>query len=177
MIKKEEEESMRRFHRIAMLLVLALFLMGGCSSSFEEEKDAARVEVEKVFQKAPKEANKENEDTRYYLPFGYEIEKETPNNIIFKNGTKTYILFYNLQEDAKSKVVLDATLQQKEFDVKEQFKHGDKLGYLLVKKNSNQLNEVITGIGGVKLTSEVKTNNLKSEAEIMMQIVNSVQFK
>lgn len=162
-------------HCKAMLLLLTILLIvSGCSASLKKEQDEASKAVEAAFATSPKDANKKNSDIQYYLPFGFEIVEETPNNIILKNGPKDYILFYNLHENAKSNVVLDATLQQKEFDVKEQFQQEDRLGYFLVKKTKDDLNEVIVGIGGIKLTSEVKTKSLKSEAEIMMTIVNSV---
>lgn len=167
---------MRNHYKAVLLFVMALILLSGCSASFKEEQGEALLAVEKAFTEKPKETNKDNKDISYYLPFGFEVEDETPNNIILKNGAKTYILFYNLHENNGSDVVLDATLQQKKYDVKEQFQEGEKLGFFLVKKGDNKVNEVTVGIGGVKVTGEVKTNSMTTEAETMMQIVNSVQF-
>ncbi|WP_019154892.1 hypothetical protein [Robertmurraya massiliosenegalensis] len=167
---------MRNHDKAILLFVMVTIWLTGCSASFEEEQADATGAVEEAFKEAPKESNHENEDIQYYLPFGFEVEEETANNIILKNGAKTYILFYNLQEDMNSEVVLNATLQQKEFDVDQRLTEGDKLGYFLIEKTSEKDNEVIVGIGGVKLTSEVKTKNLSSEAETMMRIANSVQF-
>lgn len=160
-----------------LLLVLAVFLLGGCSASFEKEYKEAVAAVEKEFKETPEDRNKENQDIEYYLPFGFEVDEETPNNLILKNGSKTYILFYNLQEGPNSDVVLNATLQQKEYDMNEHFNEDGKLGYFLVKKLSENENEVTIGVGGVKVTSEVKTKNLKSDTEYMMKIANSVKAK
>lgn len=154
---------------------MAMLILSGCSATFEEQQSEALQAVEKSFLETPKDENYENSDIKFYLPFGYEIVEETPNNIIFKNGSKNYILFYNLHEDANSKVVLDATLRQKEYEVKERFQQDDKLGYFLVKKVSKGINEVTVGIGGIKVTGEVKTKSLKSEAVMMMTIAKSVQ--
>jgi hypothetical protein len=156
---------------------MALIFLAGCSASFEEEQAKASGAVEEAFKGAANKRNHENKEIEYNLPFGFEVKEETANNIILKNGAKTYILFYNLQEDASSVVVLNATLQQKEFDLDERFTEEGKLGYLLVKRLSEKENEVTVGIGGVKITSEVKTKNLAAEAEAMMHIVNSVHFK
>ncbi|MEQ2527060.1 hypothetical protein WMO40_10125 [Bacillaceae bacterium CLA-AA-H227] len=155
--------------------VIAFGLMSGCSASFYEAKDEALVAVEETFKETPKDTNNKNDDIKFYLPFGFEVEEETPNNIILKNGSKTYILFYNLQEEPKSEVVLNATLQQKNYDITERFQQDDKLSYVLVNKSNDKENEVVVGIGGVKITSEVKTSSLKSEAETMMRIVKSVK--
>lgn len=167
---------MNYHHKAFSLFVIILILLSGCSATFEEKQKEAFDAVKTSFEKSPAETNKSNEDIQYYLPFGFEIKEETPNNIILKNGSKTYILFYNLQEDAVSEVVLNATLQQKKYDVMEELHGQEKLGFFLVKENNKQSNEVTVGIGGVKITSEVKTKGLKSEAEIMMKIVNSVQY-
>lgn len=165
---------MKAYCKAMLLLLTALLIMSGCSSSLKKEQDEALTAVEEAFKTSPRESNNENKDIKYCLPFGFEIVEETANNIILKNGPKNYILFYNLQEDAQSKVVLDATLQHKEFEVAEQFQQENKLGYFLVNKISDEINEVTVGIGGIKLTGEVKTKSLKSEAETMMTIVNSV---
>lgn len=168
---------MLNHYKALMLIVIAILLLTGCSSSFQEEQKEAQIAVENAFKENPKETNNENKDIEYYLPFGFEIEEETPNNIILKNGSKTYILFYNPQEDANSNVVLNATVQQKEYEINETFEHDKKLGYFLVNKINDQENEVTVGIGGVKVTSEVKTKSMKSDAETMMKIANSVKVK
>ncbi|MDF1508685.1 hypothetical protein PZE06_10830 [Robertmurraya sp. DFI.2.37] len=168
---------MKNHDKALLLFVMALIFLAGCSASFEEEQAKASGAVEEAFKGAANKRNHENKEIEYNLPFGFEVKEETANNIILKNGAKTYILFYNLQEDASSVVVLNATLQQKEFDLDERFTEEGKLGYLLVKRLSEKENEVTVGIGGVKITSEVKTKNLAAEAEAMMHIVNSVHFK
>lgn len=165
---------MKAHCKALFLLLTAILIVSGCSASIKTEKVEVLNAVENAFKASPRETNKENKDIQYYLPFGFEIVEETPNNIILKNGPKNYILFYNLHEDSQSKVVLDATLQQKEYEVKEQFQQDDKLGFFLVKELSDEVNEVTVGIGGIKLTGEVKAKSLKSEAEMMMTIVNSV---
>lgn len=157
------------------LMIIGILAISGCSSSFQTAIDEALVAVEEEFQAEQKEVNRESKEIDYYLPFGYEVEEETPNNIILKNGAKTYILFYNPQEDESSDIVLQATTQQKDFDITETFEENERLGFFLVRKMNEDLNEVTVGIGGVKVTGEVKTRSLKSEARAMMTIVNSVQ--
>lgn len=171
----KEEITMKLKAKALVVSVIAFGLMSGCSASFYEAKDEALVAVEETFKETPKDTNNKNDDIKFYLPFGFEVEEETPNNIILKNGSKTYILFYNLQEEPKSEVVLNATLQQKNYDITERFQQDDKLSYVLVNKSNDKENEVVVGIGGVKITSEVKTSSLKSEAETMMRIVKSVK--
>jgi hypothetical protein len=85
-------------------------------------------------------------------------------------------LFVNSQEKASSEVVYQSTVQQyNKLNVNEKFTDGQLVGFLTIKRLEDHLNEVTVGIGGVKLTSQVKTSNLDSEAEVMMQIAKSIQ--
>ncbi|MFE8703386.1 hypothetical protein ACFYKX_22755 [Cytobacillus sp. FJAT-54145] len=159
-------------------LITALLLLSGCSASFDEEQDAAKLAVEEAFDEEPIKPNKDSEVINFHIPFGFEIEEETPNNVLLKNGSKNYILFYNQHEGSDSQVVYNSTVQQNEkYDVNETFTKDKKFGYILIRKLDDDLNSLTVGIGGVKLTTEIKTRNLASEAEIMMDIVNSVKLQ
>jgi 5-formyltetrahydrofolate cyclo-ligase len=164
--------------RLAVLLLLSTFLLLGCQASFDDQKEESIKAVQKQMNEKPKGTNKEAQDINFYLPFGYEIDEESPNNIILKNGSKTYILFYNQFENQQSDVVYKSTLNQHEkYEIDQKWEDKDNFGYFLVKKLEDDLNELIVGIGGVKLTSEVKTSSLTTEAVQMMEIVNSVSIK
>jgi hypothetical protein len=39
------------------------------------------------------------------------------------------------------------------------------------------MNELTIGIGGTKVTTQVKTSNMNTEAKVMVQIANSVENK
>lgn len=167
---------MRKFIRSIGLVAIGVFLLGACSSSFSEDKTKAKEEVESAFSNKPEKADNSTKDIEYHLPFAMEIKEESPNNILLKNGSRTYILFYNQLETEDSKVVYDSTLkQQKKWDVNETFNHDGKFGYMLVKKLKEDQFQLIIGIGGVKLTTE--TDNIKKDAGTMMEIANSVKVK
>ena len=166
----------KKFKRLSLLLV-SIILLSACSASFKEEQIKANAAVKEAFYSSPKTTNKENKEIEYYLPFGYEVEEETSNNVLLKNGSKSYILFYNQHEDLASKVVYEATIAQKEYDVNETFEEEDKMGFLLINQVDENLNELIVGIGGVKLTSQSKTKNIASDAAVMMEIAHSVKLR
>lgn len=166
-------------HKYAKIVILFLFsiLIVGCSSSFEDTVDEASKKVEEVFKQDPMESNQENDVIEYYLPFWYEMIDETEFNILLKNGSKQYILFYNPNEDVESRVVFNATNEVKDYDYVKTFEHDNQFGYFLVKSLDDNRNEVVVGVGGVKLTGEMKTSSLKSEVEMMMKIAHSVILK
>ncbi len=160
----------------ASIILTAVLLLAGCSPSFEEEQKKAGEAAEAEMNSKQEKANSGNKEIEYHLPFGVELEKETPSNILLKNGSKTYILFYNPHENAQSRIVYESTLeQQPDWDVKHTFKKEEKFGYLLIKRLEDDAYQVVTGIGGVKVTTETK--NLQSDAALMMNIANSVKVK
>jgi hypothetical protein len=125
--------------------------------------------------KRQKKTNKKSGDINFYLPFGYEIEDESANNIILKNGSKQYILFNNPQENKVSDVVYKSTVaQNKDLDINEQFKKSYQFGYLIIRKMDEDMNEMTIGIGGTKITTLIKTSSMKNEAAVMTQMVKSV---
>jgi hypothetical protein len=165
--------------RLVVSLLFAMILSVGCSASVDEKREETIKAVAEQMNKNPKDPNQNTEEIDYYLPFGFEVEEESPNNIILKNGSKTYILFYNQQENALSDVVYKSTLNRhEEFEIDQKWPEKNRFGYLLVSSlDEKDMNELIVGIGGVKLTSEVKTGSLTTEAAQMMEIVHSVQLK
>ncbi|GLB58551.1 hypothetical protein [Cytobacillus sp. NCCP-133] len=169
---------MKRKMTAALLLFISVILLSACSASLEEEQTAAKNAAEEAFNKTPEKTNHKNEDIEYYLPFGVEVKEESPNNIILKNGSKTYILFYNPHEGTDSQVVYDATLQQKkEYEVNETYTKDGHRGFLLINNGNKDENELVAGIGGVKISTQSKTKHLSSDAATMMEIINSVKVK
>jgi hypothetical protein len=160
----------------ALLIIIVVVILSSCSAPFEAQLNDASEAVEVELNSEPGKANNSNIDIEYRLPFGVEKEEETPNNILLKSGSKTYILFYNQHEDSGSKVVYESTLNQHpEWDGQLTFEADDKFGYLLVKSLDNGIYQVVTGIGGVKVTTETK--NISSDAATMISIANSVKKK
>lgn len=167
---------MMKFRRAFGLVIAGVFLLSACSASFSEQKAEIKKEVASTFEGQPEKTNNSTKDIEYYLPSDVNVEKETPNNVLLKDGSKTYILFYNQHEKVDSKVVYDSTVkQQKEWDANETFSKDGKFGYMLVKKLKEEQYQLIVGIGGVKLTTE--TENVREDAEAMMEIANSVKIK
>ncbi|KIY22589.1 MULTISPECIES: hypothetical protein [Mesobacillus] len=167
---------MIEFRRAFGLVIVGLFLLSGCSAQFSEQKAEIKKDVLTTFEAQPEKTNHSTKDIDFYLPSNFKVEEEKPNNILFKNGSKTYILFYNQHEKDDSKVVYDSTAkQQKEWDANETFSENGKFGYMMVKQLKENQYQVIVGIGGVKLTTE--TENVKEDAETMMSIANSVNVK
>lgn len=121
---------MTRLFKGALLLMATVLLLSACSGNAKEEQKATNDKVVKMFNSTPKKANNKNKDIRFYLPFGFEIKEKSANNILLKNGSKKYILFYNPNETTVSKVVYNATIGINEkFEYKKTYKKMINLGF------------------------------------------------
>ncbi|MFB3165600.1 hypothetical protein P5G62_000405 [Neobacillus sp. 179-C4.2 HS] len=165
-----------KFFNAILIVILSILLLSACGkSSFKAESKETIEAVKEALNEKAKKTNNKSGDINFYLPFGYEIEDESPNNIILKNGSKQYILFNNPQENKMSNVVYKSTVaQNKDLDINEQFKKSDQFGYLIIKKLDDDMNEMTIGIGGTKITTLIKTSSMKNEAAVMTQMVKSV---
>ncbi len=161
------------------IILFAVLLLSACGTSLKNESNLAKQAVKSVFNNKP--ANKSNYrsgEFSFYLPFGYEVKDQSPNNIIIKNGSKTYILFINPKESASSDVVYKATAAKyKKLETNETFKNKSKFGYLLIHPLQDDKNELTVGVGGSKITTQTNTGSLEEEAKAMMKMVNSVSIK
>jgi len=166
-----------KFFNAILIITVSVILLSACGNSNlkTESKETIDVVKETLNEKAKKADNKSG-DINFYLPFGYEVEDESQNNILLKNGSKQYILFNNPQENKVSDVVYKSTVaQHKDLEVNEQFKSNKQFGYLIIKKLEDDMNEMTIGIGGTKITTLIKTSSLKNESAVMTQIVKSVE--
>jgi hypothetical protein len=160
-----------------LIIILSVILLSACgNSNFKAESKESIEVVKEALNQEAKKTNKKSGDINFYLPFGYEIEEESPNNILLKNGSKQYILFNNPQENKVSDVVYKSTIaQNKDLEINEQIKDNKQFGYIIINKLEEDMNEMTIGIGGTKITTLIKTSSLKNEAAVMTQIVKSVE--
>jgi hypothetical protein len=88
----------------------------------------------------------------------------------------SYLLFVNENEEANSKVSYDTLVEKYEKPfISETFEDQERFGYLFVNNLEKNTYEVTVGIGGTKLTTEAKANDVSDAAKNMMDIVKSIQ--
>jgi hypothetical protein len=171
---------MQKILQYSLIMMFAVLLLSACgNTSLKNDSNLAKKAVKSTFNsKTTNEPNYNSGKFSFYLPFGYEVKNKFPNNIIIKNGSKTYILFVNPEEKASSDVVYKATAAKyKKLGTNETFKKKGKFGYLLIYQLPDDKNELTVGVGGSKITTQTKTGSLEEESKAMMKIVNSVNGK
>ncbi len=165
---------MKRGKVLFLTLLLLVGLLSGCASVEDVSKETV-TSVETVFNAKPEKTNSENGEISFYLPSSMKIEKKDENNIILQKGNQTFILFVNPNEEQTSDVMYKA-IDEKEFAVDQSYTDKERFGYVKAFEIEDKQYLVSVGIGGIKMTTEVKLGEMSESASEMMKIVSSVQY-
>jgi len=156
-----------------LLVMMAAILLVGCSSQ-EEELNEGVSAIHSAFETEGKEVNQTLDEIDVYLPFYFEVVEEIDNNVILSNGSEQFILFYNDQEDRLSKQNYEIALEQHEYIYNEVMETDTEFRYILISQVDEKTVEVTIGIGGKKITSQMKPKQIIDNAKAMTNIVRSV---
>jgi hypothetical protein len=162
---------------LVLSLLLTILLMG-CTIS-DEELTKNTIDITKqAFEDTSKESNEQTNLFSYYLPEEFTVKETKKYNVLLEKGSQSYLLFVNENEEANSKVSYDTLVEQYENPfITEIFEDKERFGYLFVNSLEKNTYEVTVGIGGTKLTTEAKANDVSDAAKNMMDIVKSVHKK
>lgn len=159
-----------------IMLVIILVLLSGCTQSEESLRSESIDHTKQAFDNEELEVNEKADQFSFYLPNDFKIKEKNDFNVLLEDGNKSYILFVNLNEPKNSKVSYETlTEQYQEPFLSKTFEQNDRFGYLFIVKIEENKYEVTVGVGGTKVTTEAKGNDVAEDAEAMMMIANSVQ--
>ena len=162
----------------SIIFFILVLILAGCNTTIDKEKEETASVVEDGLS-SNETAGEKAGNISFYLPFGAEIEKESPYNIIISKSSDTFILFTNPQEDKDSELLYKMAINDKENLVKHgTFKEDDRLGYYVIKElPDTEEYELIVGVGGTKVTTQSELEDLADNAEMMMKMATSVKHK
>ncbi|MFC0270340.1 hypothetical protein ACFFIX_02550 [Metabacillus herbersteinensis] len=164
---------MKQFAFIPLLFIL---LLVGCAVSDEELKTTTTENVQQGFKAEPQKPNEDGGPFSYFLPEGFEIKKTKNSNILLEEDGQRFILFSNENEENNSQVSYQTLASQyKNPVIQETIEDKNRFGYVFVNEIEKNTYEVTIGIGGTKMTTETKSQNVAESAKMMMTIVSSVQ--
>jgi hypothetical protein len=160
----------------SIIFFILVLILAGCNTSIDQEKEET-ASVVKGALSSNEAADEEAGNISFYLPFGAEIEKESPSNIIISKSSDTFILFTNPQEDKDSELLYKMAINDKESLVKHgTFKEDNRLGYYVIKELPDTEDyELTVGVGGTKVTTQSQLKDLADNAEMMMKMAASVK--
>lgn len=165
---------MKRGKVLFLTLLLIVGLLSGCASVEDVSKETV-TSVETAFNAQPEKPNSENGEVSFYLPSTMKIEKKDENNIILQKENQTFILFVNPKEEQTSDVEYKS-IDAEKFAVDHTYTDKERYGYVKAFEIEDKQYLVTVGIGGIKMTTEMKLGEMSETASEMMKIVSSVQY-
>ncbi|SDM71679.1 hypothetical protein SAMN05518871_10275 [Psychrobacillus sp. OK028] len=165
----------RKWMRL-LIASLAVILLAGCSTLEEQTSDG--LENAKVaFQDDAEKPNEKVNDINIFLPRGFSIEEESnETNIILSKGNDSYILFINPNELQSSQLYYNLMTSDSNLKVVKEktFEQNGRFGFAAIIENSEEKYELITSIGGIKLTTISEQQDIATNLKKMMLIVRSI---
>lgn len=168
----------RKWMRL-LIASLAVILLAGCSS-LEEQTVNGLENAKVVFQGDAEKPNEKVNDMDIFIPSGFSIEEESDEtNIILSKGNDSFILFINPNELPSSQLYYDLMTSDSNLEVVEEktFEQNGRFGFAAIIENSEEKYELITSIGGIKLTTISEQQDIANNLEDMMLIVRSTSTK
>ncbi|WP_318614176.1 hypothetical protein [Sporosarcina sp. YIM B06819] len=169
---------MFRKWKFIFLLVMSALLLTACSESLGERAKVGINAAEEAFHTNDKEPTEEIDGVKLYKPIGLMIsEKSDAQNIVFTKGKETFILFINPNEKSDSQLFYDLLLADQNKEIIEQATFTDKdiFGFAAVVKSEDDHVELITSVGGSKMTTLTTKKNIEENLTEMMEVVRSVE--
>ena len=165
----------RKWMRV-FIVSLAVILLVGCSSLDEETKDGIE-NATLAFQGKAEKSNKKLNNIKLFLPSGFSVEDDSDeNNIILSKGKESYLLFINPNELPSSKLYYDLMVADSNLKIIENktFEQNGRFGFAAIIESSEEKYELVTSIGGIKLTTISKQQDIAENLKQMMTIVRSI---
>ena len=169
---------MFRSWKFIFLIAVSVILLTGCNQSLEERATDGVQAAEKAFNSNHKKPTEKLDGIKLYKPAGFVVsEGSDAQNIIFKKNNETFILFVNPNEEQSSRLFYDLLVadQSKETVAIETFTEDGVFGFAAVVQSDSENVELITSVGGAKMTTLSKESKIVGHLTSMMEVVRSIK--
>ena len=97
--------------------------------------------------------------------------------VCISGGKDSFILFINPNETPKSKLYYELMMANRNVNIikEEVFEAENRFGFAAIIQNGEESFELVTSIGGMKLTTISSEKNIASNLNEMMTIIRSIQ--
>jgi hypothetical protein len=168
---------MFRKWKFILLLTISVLALAACGKSLDERATAGVEAAREAFHSNDKNRTEEIDGIKLYKPAGFTIsDNSDAQNIVFMKNEETFILFINPNEKSDSKLFYELLLADQSKEIVEQatFTNEDTFGFAAVVKSDDDNFELITSVGGSKMTTITKKKKVEENLEKMMEIVRSI---
>lgn len=161
-----------------IIVLLLLLVVTSCSVSKEEAIEKAKVAFHQGFERELQEPTYTSEQIELYIPREMEVTEEAAYNILLEKSSQIFLLFFNPAEGPLSEMNLNRDREfEKEASVFEVVEKDDLVAYQMISAQAEEGQyKMIIGIGGAKLTTIAPINELEESTNIMIDILQSMEY-
>lgn len=169
---------MFRLWKFILLVIVSMLLLASCGQPPEEKAADGINAAGEAFYANDKNPTEEIDGVKLYKPAGFTIsENSDGQNIVFRKGKDTFILFINPNEQKDSQLFYDLLEADESKNIidKESFTEDGVSGFAAVVQGENGYFELIASVGGAKMTTLTKERKTVGHLTQMMEVVRSIQ--
>ncbi|GKV69539.1 hypothetical protein NCCP2716_20370 [Sporosarcina sp. NCCP-2716] len=169
--------SKNKFFIVAGLSVL---LLAACGQTAEDEAAAAVHNARDAFEMNRKQPTEKTQDVGFYKPAGWKADvRQNDHTIVLTKGKRTVTAQYdpNAKKDSKAYYNLLRTDAAPEILAQETFSDSGSFGFIIIRKQSDELAEIVAGSGPAQVTAIVGRHDIEPAAEQMMEIARSLEIQ
>lgn len=153
-------------------------MLAACGQSLEERATDGIDASEEAFFENSEKPNDEIDGVKLYKPMDFTVKDSSDaQNIIFKKNNETFILFINPNEDMNSRLFYDLLFadETKNIIAEKTFIEDDVFGFVAVIEGDNDTFELVSSVGGAKMTTLTNEKKIVDYLPLMTQVVRSIQ--
>ncbi|PXW88180.1 hypothetical protein DES38_11443 [Streptohalobacillus salinus] len=160
---------------VISLIALSLVLLSACGVSEEEVAEVLESRTDEMFEAEKPAPNQSFASFEIYLPDNFEVQEEAESNLILESDNQMYLMFYNTLEDQMSDFFYRSIEESDQYTFLKSYQDDQRFGYVKVAL-VEELYEVQVGIGGIRMTTHTELDQVETEVEQMITIIDSVAF-
>ncbi|WP_096436197.1 hypothetical protein [Alteribacter populi] len=163
---------------ITAFLAVGLTFVAACAVSEEQMIEHAEESFEEKMKADPKEPTYENDSIKIYKPGHLQVEEEDSYNIVLNDNDQMYLLFVGDNETYETKEeLLEAQRMTEDPRYVDMVTDDDVNGYLIIEEMDDDSYKVIAGFNSVKGSTISSLSDVVNDAELLFEMVQSVQLK
>lgn len=169
--------SKNKFFIVAALSVL---LLAACGQTAEDEAAEAVQNARDAFEMNRKQPTEKTEDVGFYKPAGWKADvRQSDHTIVLTKGKRTVTAHYdpNAKQDSKTFYNLLKADSAPDVLVRETFSDSGVFGFIVIRKQSDELAEIVTGSGPAQVSAIVGKHDIEPAAQQMMEIARSLEIQ
>ncbi|GEM_PF-5844225 len=167
-------------NKFFIMAALTMLLLAACGPTAEDEAAEAVQNARDAFEMNRKKPTEKTENVGFFKPAGWKADvRQNDHTIVLTKGKRTVTAQYdpNAKQDSEAFYNLLTADTASEVLARETFSDSGAFGFIVIRKQSDELAEIVTGAGPARVSAIVGRHDIEPAAEQMMEIARSLEIQ